>query len=154
MFFQNITGDKQLEWLQKGLTEVLIRALSQSRSLSVLSTDRLYEILKRLEQSPSSPKIDMDLAAIVAREANVKAIFSMVDQITQKIKEDLQLSLEKAQPLKGIEDISTHSLEAWRYYSDGNELMNKLPWVDARQLFELAPGLDSTFISARVNPGN
>lgn len=193
MFFQNLTGDKNLQWLQKGLTEMLIRALSQSRSLSVLSTDRLYEILKRLDQSTSPEKIDMDITAIVAREANVEAIlvgnitrdgndlkinvklkepnqgmilkeesvegtgleaiFSMIDQLTLKIKEDLQLSLDKAETIKGIEEISTNSLEAWRYYTDGNELMNKLLWVDAQKLFEQALDLDSTFVSARVNLG-
>ena len=191
MFFQNLTGDKNLQWLQKGLTEMLIRALSQSRSLSVLSTDRLYEILKRLDQSTSAEKIDMDMAAIVAREANVEAIlvgnitrsgndlkinvklkepsqgmtlkeesvegsgletiFSMVDQLTQKIKQDLHLSLDRAEPLKGIEEISTNSLEAWRYYTDGNELMNKVLWGEANELFEQALALDSTFVSARLN---
>jgi len=193
MFFQNLTGDKNLQWLQKGLTEMLIRALSQSRSLSVLSTDRLYEILKRLDQSTAPEKIDMDMAAIVAREANVEAIlvgnitgsgkdlkinvklkepsqgmtlkeesvegtgleaiFSMVDQLTQKIKEDLHLSLDKAEPLKGIEEISTNSLEAWRNFADGNESMNKLLWVEAKHLFEQALDLDSTFVSARLHLG-
>ncbi len=191
MFFHNLTGDKNLQWLQKGLTEMLIRALSQSRSLSVLSTDRLYEILKRLDQSTSLEKIDMDMAAIVAREANVEAIlvgnitgsgkdlkinvklkepnqgltlkeesvegsgletiFSMVDQLTQKIKQDLHLSLDQAEPLKSIEEISTNSLEAWRYYTDGNESMNKLLWGEATHLFEQALGLDSTFVSARLH---
>jgi|GEM_PF-5438893 len=47
LFFENQTGDQNLEWLQKGLTEMFIRSLSQSSSLSVLSTDRIFEIMKQ-----------------------------------------------------------------------------------------------------------
>jgi TolB-like protein len=51
MFFENKTGDQNLEWLQKGITEMLIRSLSQSSSLSVMSTDRLFEILKQASEN-------------------------------------------------------------------------------------------------------
>ena len=50
LFFKNKTGDESLGWLQKGLTEMFIRALSQSNSISILSTDRLFEIMNRLKK--------------------------------------------------------------------------------------------------------
>jgi tetratricopeptide (TPR) repeat protein len=184
MFFENITGDQNLEWLQKGLTEMLIRSLSQSSSLSVLSTDRIFEILNRLGESPEA--LDFDMAAIVAKEANVEAvltgniskngdslrisvkvlepnqgkilkeasvegaglenIFSMVDQLTQKIMNSLQFTL--GEQSKGIEDLMTNSLEAMRHYASGIDLINKYLLSDAIKQFEKAIEFDSTFVAS------
>jgi pentatricopeptide repeat protein len=188
MFFQNQTGDQNLQWLQKGLTEMFIRALSQSRSLSVLSTERLHEILERIGKSDVPKSIDLDLAAIVAKEANVEAIvvgnitkngdelkinvklkepnqgmvlkeesvegpglekiFAMVDHLTEKIKSDLNISLEMAESSRGIAELSTNSLEAWRYYTDGVENLNKLFYKDAIAQLNKAIAIDSNFVSA------
>ncbi len=184
MFFENKTGDQNLEWLQKGLTEMLIRSLSQSSSLSVLSTDRIFEILNRLGESPEA--LDFDMAAIVAKEANVEAvlkgniskngdslrinvkvlepnqgkilkeasvdgaglenIFSMVDQLTQKIMNSLQFTLEEQS--RGIEDLMTNSLEAMRHYAYGIDLMNKYLLSDAIKQFEKAIEFDSNFVAS------
>ena len=178
MFFKNLTGDENLEWLQQGLTEMFIRALSQSSSLSVISTDRLIEIINRLGENPDLQDIDMDMAAVVAKEANVEAIlvgritknndalkisvklqepnkgmiikeesvegpglekiFSMVDQLSQQIKSDLDIALEKDDSEKSIADLSTNSLEAWRHYMAGVEFGNKMMHVDAIKEFEKA----------------
>ena len=190
MFFQNLTGDKNLEWLQKGLAEMLIRALSQSRHISVLSTERLFEILNRLDQADSPQEVDMEMAAIVAREANVEALlsgnitkigdslqinvklheakdgiilkeatvgdagleklFSMVDRLSQKIKTDLEVTLEQDELDKGIADISTNSIDAWRYYTEGIEYHSQLLHEKAINNFEKAIALDSNFVAAHI----
>ena len=188
MFFENRTGDESLEWLQKGLTEMFIRTLSQFQSLSVLSTDRLYEVLERVGGAGSSGPIDMDMAAVVAREADVEvlvtgnvtrvgdslrinvrvheskggqvlkeesvegpgleAIFGMVDDLTQKIKNNLQAEGELN---RGIADLSTNSLEAWRHYTAGVDLINKFMPLDAIPQLEKAVELDPDFVSARID---
>ncbi|MBN2010167.1 tetratricopeptide repeat protein [candidate division KSB1 bacterium] len=192
MFFNNETGDNNLAWLQKGLSEMFIRALSQSRSLSVLSSDRLLEILRRLEQAENAYKtIDMEIAAVVAREANVEAIltgnitrnkgdslqinvqihhpsqglllteqsiegpglekiFSMVDELSVAIRHDLQLTMDKGDTQRSIGDLSTWSIEAWRAYTTGVELSDKMMNQEAVQEFEHALELDSTFIAAQL----
>jgi len=188
MFFQNLTGDQKLEWLQKGLTEMLIRTLSQSSYLSILSSDRLIEILERLGAARTPQDIDLDLAAIVGKEANVEAvilgqirkkggslsitvklqepsqgfilkeesvegqgmdaIFEMVDELTQKVKKDLQLTFEKAEAMRGISDITTNNLEAWQEYSAGIDRLDKFLTNEAIPHFERAVALDSTFAAA------
>jgi len=185
MFFENKTGDQNLEWLQKGLTEMLIRSLSQSSSLSVISTDRIFEILNQLEKSPQA--LDLDMAAVVAQETNVEAvltgniskngdslrinvkvvepnqgkilkeesvegaglenIFSMVDQLSQKIMNSLQFALDEEQS-KGIADLMTNSVEAMRHYASGIDLMNEYLLSDAIKQFENAIDIDSTFVSS------
>ncbi len=190
MFFQNQTGDQRLQWLQKGLTEMLIRSLSQSQFLNVLSTDRIFEILNRLEQGSTPADFDMDMAAILAKEANVEAlltgkimrsgnslkidvrvhepdhgrvlkeesvegpgledIFGMVDQLTLLIKQDLQITLEQEAIGRGIAALSTHSLEAWQFYTTGVDLLNKFLPADAVAQFEKALTADSTFMMASL----
>lgn len=191
MFFQNQTGDRNLEWLQKGLTEMFIRALSQSRSLSVLSSERVYEIYKRIAQYNKSDSVNLDLAALVAKEANVEAvlvgnitkrgkdfrisvklkepnqgmvlkeesveghglekIFSMVDDLTEKIKANLNVTLETAEFDRGIAELSTNSLEAWKLYTDGIENLNRLFYEDAIAQFKKAIEIDSSFVSAYLS---
>ena len=186
-FFQNETGDESLEWLQKGLTEMFIRALSQSHSLSVLGTDRLYEIAERLGEDVTSTNMDMDMAAVFAQEANVEALltgniskngdslqinislqepdqgivlsresiegpglenlFAMVDQLTQKLKDDLNLSSEK-QPMRSLTEFSTTSIEAWQHYTAGRDLQNQMLISDAMKEYQNAIRADSNFISA------
>ncbi len=187
MFFENKTGDQNMEWLQKGLTEMLVRSLSQSSSLSVLSTERLFEILKRLGEDYSGEDINFDIAAVVAKEANVQAIltgnltkigdtlridvkvhdpnlgkiisietvegpgldalFNMVDDLSKKIKNSLELSLDH-EASKGIAEISTNSLIAWRYYTTGFDLFQKIEYNKAIEQMQKAIETDSTFVAA------
>lgn len=191
LFFKNLTGDDDLQWLQKGLTEMLIRSLSQSRYLSVLTTDRLFEILNQLGATEKLEDISIDMAALVAQEANIEAIitghitkngdnlkinvklkephqglilkeesvegsgleniFRMVDDLTQRIKDDLQLTFEKGETEKGIADITTNCLEAWKYYTSGLDLKNKLLISEAIPQFEKAIALDENFVAAYLN---
>ena len=44
-YFDNLTGDPQLDWLRTGLTDMLVTNLSQSPGLRVLGTSRLYQLL-------------------------------------------------------------------------------------------------------------
>ena len=188
LFFQNETGDQNLEWLRQGLTEMFVRALSQSHSLSVLGTDRLYEIAERIGSDGNSQDLDLDMAAVFAKEANVETIltgnitklgdslqinvslheaneglvlsqgsvegpgmenlFAMVDQLTQKLKTDLQVSGKGRDEHKGLADLSTESIDAWRHYTAGMEYSHKLMNAEALAEFQKAIEIDSTFVSA------
>jgi serine/threonine protein kinase/Tfp pilus assembly protein PilF len=48
LYFENNTGDESLEYLRSGLAEWLIIDLSQSRFIDVLSGDKVFSILKKL----------------------------------------------------------------------------------------------------------
>ena len=50
LYFDNLSGDSELDWLRSGLTDMLVTDLSQSPDLRVLSTDRLYQILSDLRK--------------------------------------------------------------------------------------------------------
>ncbi|MCI0515672.1 tetratricopeptide repeat protein [candidate division KSB1 bacterium] len=186
-FFQNQTGDGNFEWLQKGLTEMLIRTLGQAPSISVLSTERLVEVLQRLGMSKTPAQLDLNLAAVIAHEANVEAIlvgsitksragfkitvklhepiqgqvikeasvegngleklFSMVDQLTEQIKIDLNISLTESTQAS-LAELSTRSLDAWRYFTAGMAYKLQLLYSQAITEFEQAIKSDSNFVAA------
>jgi eukaryotic-like serine/threonine-protein kinase len=51
LYFDNTTGDKDLEWLRTGITEMVVTDLSQSPDIEVVGTDRLYDILAQLRRA-------------------------------------------------------------------------------------------------------
>ena len=185
LFFRNQSGDAGLDWLQKGLPEMFIRDLSQSKNLTVLSTERIYEIMRRLDILEIPQVMDPQAIVAVAREAGayallmgelnrtgdslkisvqmresggklileesdkrtdgMESLFRMVDGLSGKIKKALQVSFD---PAKSIADLSSKSLEAWRHYTAGMDLVGKLLQDEAIPEFETAVGLDSGFVSA------
>jgi tetratricopeptide (TPR) repeat protein len=186
--FENQTGNRNLEWLCKGITDMLIRDFSQSRSLKVTTLQRIYDIFKQLDiQSPQD--VDYKMVSKIGKEANVKAvmkgsfsnfkdslaiavqlynvdsgnmiqqekvsgkgmeqIFSMVDELTNKVKSNIKISLQDVEDQDlNIADISTKSLEAYRYYTEGIDLIYKSFLGDAIEKFEQAIKIDSTFAMA------
>jgi non-specific serine/threonine protein kinase len=73
LFFQNLTGDPELDWLSNGIVELLVTDLSQSPGLAVLSTGQVHHILKSLDayQEISLPP---EIVLKAAQKGNVEAI--------------------------------------------------------------------------------
>jgi eukaryotic-like serine/threonine-protein kinase len=83
LHFQNLTGDPKLDWLRTGLTEMLVTDLSQSPDLEVLSTGRLYQILKKhdaLDRAPMSFEAMRAVAEEAAARAVVRGSFARVGE--------------------------------------------------------------------------
>src|SRR5579864_288819 len=75
LYFQNNTGNAQLDWLRSGLTNMVVTDLSQSPDVEVLSTDRLYQILAYLKRQ-NDPVMSFDTLREVARLAGVRDILT------------------------------------------------------------------------------
>jgi tetratricopeptide (TPR) repeat protein len=63
-YFENNTGDQNLEYLRRGFSEWLIADLSQSRFINVLSGDRILTILQRLNLEEKDRYSSEDLISI------------------------------------------------------------------------------------------
>ena len=70
LYFENISADPSLDDWRTGLTELLVTDLSQSRYLSVLGSDRIYGLLKRLGLEQARKYSSEDLRR-VAEEGRV-----------------------------------------------------------------------------------
>ncbi len=73
LYFHNLTDDSELDWLRCGITDMLVTDLSQSPEIEVLSTSRLYQILKSLD-ALEQPTLSFDLIQGVAEEAAAEAV--------------------------------------------------------------------------------
>ncbi len=72
LYFKNLSGDASLDWLNGGLTEMLITNLGQLEGLEVLSPERISAIRKRLKYK-ADQELTAETAPEVAREAGADA---------------------------------------------------------------------------------
>jgi serine/threonine protein kinase/tetratricopeptide (TPR) repeat protein len=72
LYFKNMSQDPALDWLNGGLTEMMITNLGQVEGMEVLSTERIATIRKRLNIRPDQ-ELPADVTPEVAREAAADA---------------------------------------------------------------------------------
>jgi serine/threonine protein kinase/predicted Zn-dependent protease len=189
MYFENNTGDENLDHWRKALSNLLITDLSQSKYILVLTADRLFNILEeqdQLEAKSFSTRVLKEVATqgnanhilqgsyakagdifrinvtlqdaatmeLIASEAvegkGEEGFFSMVDELTKKIKNNFKLSAEKiASDIdRLVMEITTSSPEAFKYYSEGRIHHNKADYRKSIQFMERAIGIDPEFAMA------
>ncbi len=73
LYFDNLTGDEDLNWLRTGLTDMLVTDLSQLSAISVVGTDRIYQILKDLDML-EEPITSADVVRRVAEDAGASLV--------------------------------------------------------------------------------
>jgi len=64
LYFENISGDNSLNPWKTALTELLITKLSQSKYINVLSSDRIFSLLKRLNMQEARKYSTEDLVKV------------------------------------------------------------------------------------------
>jgi serine/threonine protein kinase len=73
LYFENNTGNPQLDWLRTGLTDMLVTDLSQSPDVEVLGTDRLVQILTAMKRQDDR-QISFDTVQELAKRAGVNSV--------------------------------------------------------------------------------
>jgi eukaryotic-like serine/threonine-protein kinase len=73
LYFENNTGNPQLDWLRTGLTDMLVTDLSQSPDIEVLPTDRLVQILGDMRRQDDRV-VSFDTVQEIAKRAGVKTV--------------------------------------------------------------------------------
>ena len=66
-YFQNLSGDSQLDWLRAGFTDMLVTDLAQTPTLKVLSTERLHQIIEEQGRAADA-QVSFDVVQEVARQ--------------------------------------------------------------------------------------
>jgi serine/threonine protein kinase/Tfp pilus assembly protein PilF len=67
LYFENNSGDKSLDNWRSGLSEMLITDLSQSKFLHVLSGDRIYSLLEKLDLAEKDKYSTDDLKKVASQ---------------------------------------------------------------------------------------
>ncbi len=200
LYFDNTTGDKELDWMRTGITEMVVTDLSQSQGLEVVGTDRLYGILAELNRQDDrmlSPEAISEVAArtgvtnvvvgsyvrsgdairinvrvqdaktgrVISSErvdgTSTSALFSMIDDLSSRIRTKFEGLRAEASLLtapgtnsargaewRGVEGVTSSSIEAFRFYSEGIVFHNRGQGVPALALFEKAVAIDPLFAMA------
>lgn len=73
MYFENLTEDSSITWMQKGVLELLNASLSRSQEVQVLDSQRLFDILRDMGQEERGT-IDQKSASEVAKRADVSTM--------------------------------------------------------------------------------
>ncbi len=202
MYFENNTGDENLDHWRKALSELLIADLSQSKYITVLSGDRIFNILQGLNLLDAKSYSSEDLKRVaerggvenIVRGSYTKAgdtirvntmiqradtgeligtesaegkgeesFFSMVDDLTKKIKANFRLSSEEiASDIdKEVGKITTSYPEAYKYYVEGRKYHLNMDYRQSISFMERAVEIDPEFAmafrsmaSAHSNLGN
>ena len=188
MYFQNIADEEDPGRLGEIITNLVITDLSESSYFKVVSSQRLYDILKLLGKE-GVKVIDEDTATQVARKAGARwmltgtilqteprirltaqiedvgtgtmvasqrvlgeegeDIFSVVDELTHDVKEDLELPEEAMEePDPPVAEVTTSSPDAYRHYLEGLDYFEKAYLPEAQESFLRALEHDSTFAMA------
>jgi tetratricopeptide (TPR) repeat protein len=181
--FRNETGDVSANWLQRGISQMLITQLSQSSYLNVIPMNRISEVGDKIRQEHlhlddrglafmigravlaeiiitgrfykegESIKINVLVLDVPAERVmneetasgrQLEAIFSMIDEISDKLFKQLRLQKSEAIAVSQM----TQSPEAFRCYSRALVNIEKFLHQEAEKCLEDALAEDSTFASA------
>jgi eukaryotic-like serine/threonine-protein kinase len=182
MQFENVAGNEDVAWMSRGVPNMLLTGLAETRGLDLVSGQRLHEVIRQTGRD-SLESLDRSQIADVARRAGAGAIvvgsivkagseiridaqledlssgrvlaadsvrgtdvFALVDQLTARIRDGV--GFRDAAAMRHVAEVSTSSLEAYRFYSEGLVAYNNTRASDAKDLFEKAVAIDPTFAQA------
>ena len=107
LYFENNTGDPKRNSLCKALTYMLVTDLSQSPNVHILSTDRLYQILRDIGKL-DEPVVSSDTVSEVAERANLdKVVLGSFVKVGEVIRLTVTL-----QDVRNRETVNTHREDA------------------------------------------
>jgi eukaryotic-like serine/threonine-protein kinase len=174
MAFNSIGTDQETAWLARGVPNMISTGLAQVPDLDVVSNERLEEIAgtDRVEgarvldvgrragagaivtgtiyRSGSQIRIDAQLQDVngtifSAHSVTGSDVFALADDLTTHVRNSLHVSVA---PETRVGDVTTNSLDAYRFYLDGLSASQNLRLEDAQRAFQRAVGIDPTFASA------
>jgi len=202
LYFENNTGDKSLDWMRTGLTDMMVTDLSQSADFEVVGTDRLVQILEEMKRTDDRV-LPADVVQEIANRAAVDrvlvgsyvksggtirisarlqearsgrivgaervegpgddSLFTLVDELTRRFKARITAGTAVApSPIfrrpgeeapepgldRGVTEITTSSIEAYRYYVEGINFHERGLSAQAAPLLEKAIAIDPDFAMA------
>jgi len=134
-----ITSDAGFELCrQEGIKAIVLGTFTKAGNMFATDVKVLDVDTKKLLKSASSRGEGVD-----------SIIKSQIDELSKEILQGLGIAAEKATAQQlPIAEVTTSSLEAYRYYLRGREVLLKLYFDEARILLEKAVELDPTFAIA------
>ncbi len=103
LYFENQSGDRELDWLREGLTDMLITNLSRSRTLTLLSRQQLAALLSHIGQ-PNAAKLDLEDGLEIGRRAQAEVlILGRFARLGEQVRIDVSLHEARTGQLQAAE---------------------------------------------------
>src|SRR6185437_5090989 len=178
LYFENLSGAKEDEYLRDGITEDVITELSKIRGLNTFSRPTVlafrdkpvtpaqigqqlgaaYALTGTLRRSGNRLRINAQLVDTRTDfplwserfDREMKDVFEVQDEMARKIAEALRVTLSP-QELEALADKPTENLQAYDLYLRGKRYARRQTRQDvefALQMFENAVSLDPSFALA------
>jgi DNA-binding winged helix-turn-helix (wHTH) protein/tetratricopeptide (TPR) repeat protein/TolB-like protein len=156
--FENRTGDADLDWLRAGVSEMLITELAESREVEVSRGDSETVVRGSFLRVGDRVRIDAHLengrTGMVVGSAKVEGtidmeLLPMMEELSKRVR--LQLELTARGHDLDLPAMTTSSVEAYRYYIEGLDRMQRNAWNEAVPYFEEALRIDPEFATALVS---
>jgi serine/threonine protein kinase/Tfp pilus assembly protein PilF len=186
--FENQTGDKAYDYLQKAIPNLLITNLERTGTLYVPTWEHLHDLLKQLKKE-NEPVITSNLGFELCRLEGIRAIVlgsftkagdvfatdvkvldaetkrllksastkgegvdsilrTQIDALSGEISKGIGLQAQPQTAVLPVADVTTSSMEAYRYYLKGIEETDSSFFPEALESFKKAVALDPTFAAA------
>ena len=105
LYFENQSGERELDWLREGLTDMLITGLSRSPRLLVLSRQQLAVLLERRGQTQTN-KLRLEDGLEIARRSQAESfVLGSFAKLGQQMRVDVQLFAASNGQLQAAESL-------------------------------------------------
>ena len=103
LYFENQSGDRELDWLREGLADMLITNLSRSRTLTLLSRQQLAALLNHIGQS-NTAKLNLEDGLEIGRRAQAEVlILGRFARLGEQVRIDVTLHEARTGQLQAAE---------------------------------------------------
>jgi len=113
MYFENNTGDRNLDHWRKALAELLIADLSQSKHLVVLSRDRLFHILSEMNLAEATSYSFSDLKEVAKKGGVEHVLQGAYAKAGENFRLDIMLQDASTGTLIGSENVEGKGQESF-----------------------------------------
>jgi tetratricopeptide (TPR) repeat protein/predicted Ser/Thr protein kinase len=146
LYFDNTTGDKELDWMRTGITEMVVTDLSQSQEIEVVGTDRLYGILaelKRQDDRVLSPEV---ISAVAERTGVDRVVVGSYVKSGEAIRINVRLQDAKTGRIESSERVEGANASALFSMIDdlSRRIRSKFEGLRADAKLLTAPGAGAT----------
>jgi tetratricopeptide (TPR) repeat protein len=147
LYFSNLSQDASLNWLDRGLTEMLTTNLAQVQGIDVLSTERVAGVLQRMGKKDAA-ELTPGLALEVARNAGADAfVTGALLKVGPKLRLDVRLQDAAAGQILFSEKLEGENLQSVFSMVDALTLRIAQRFLPESKLPEKAPAIEAAATS-------
>ncbi len=130
------------------IDELLGRKICRQANVQVMAIASIKKFARvyTIDLKLLAPEKNQYLFTAKEKGEGQESVPDMIDRLAEKTRKELKEKAEEIQAAsRKVTEVTTINLEAYQYYFKGEEFISKMKFENAKQEFEQAIALDSTF---------